>query len=94
MTTQIKFTTAEEAGNPDADVSRGRLESLQVIIEEGDDMLLQLPRDDVLVQFLHQNVELVLIDLDDTVNRAVNAFCEHILNSHTVSPPQITLNAR
>ena len=64
------------------------------VIEEGDDMLLQFPGDDVLIQFLNQNIEFILVDLDDTVNRAINAFCEHFLYSHAVSPPQITLNAR
>ena len=91
---KMRFTAAKEAGNPDTNISGRNLERLQVIVEEGDDMLLQFPRNDVLVQFLHQNIEFVLVDLDDTVNRAVNAFFEHFLDSHTVSPLQITLNAR
>ena len=91
---EVRFTTAEEAGNPHANIGGRGVERLQVVIEEGDDMLLQFPGDDVLIQFLNQNIEFILVDLDDTVNRAINAFCEHFLYSHAVSPPQITLNAR
>ena len=90
----MRFTTAEEAGDPHADIGGRGVERLQVVIEEGDDVLFQFPGDDVLIQFLHQDIQLVLVDLDDTVNRAINAFCEHVLYSHAVSPPQITLNAR
>ena len=91
---EVGFTTAEEAGNPYADICGRSVERLQVVVEESDDVLLKLPGDDILIQFLHQDIQLVLVDLDDTVNRAINAFCEHVLYSHAVSPPQITLNAR
>ena len=90
----MRFTTAEEAGDPYANIGSRRVERLQVVIEEGNDVLLQLTGNDILIQFLHQDIQLVLVDLDDTVNRAINAFCEHVLYSHAMSPPQITLNAR
>ena len=83
---EVRFTAAEEAGDPDADIRRLFAEGFVIVVEEGDEVLLQFPGDDVFFQFLNQNCRLILIDLDDTVNLTINVVPEHRLNSHTASP--------
>ena len=55
-------------------------------------MLSQFLGDDVLPNFLLDNVMCILVNLDDAVDLTVNVIMEHILYSHGC-PPQISLNA-
>lgn len=69
---EVGFTTPEEAGDPDADVSRVLIEGFSIVVEKRDKVLLQLSGDDVFIQFLNKNCLFVLIDFDDAVDLAVD----------------------
>ena len=78
----MRFTASKEAGNPHADIRRLFAEGVAVIGKKGDEMLFQFPCDNVLFQFLHENIAGVLIDLDDPVDFPVDVLLKHILYSH------------
>ena len=90
---KVRFTAAEEAGNPDADVVGRRLERLTVIVKEGRKVAAQLAGDHVLVDFLQNDMRVVLIDADNTADVAVDVIGKHIAYHHSFSPYSI-LNAR
>ena len=83
---EVRFTTSEEAGYPNADVSGGLVERLDVIVEECDEVLLQLSGDNILIQLLHEHAAFILIDLDDAVDFTVDVVFKHRLNSHVAAP--------
>ena len=83
---EVRFTTSEEAGNPNADVGGGLVERLDVIVEECDEVLLQLSGDNILIQLLHEHAAFILIDLDDAVDFTVDVVFKHRLNSHVAAP--------
>ena len=90
---KVRFTAAEEAGNPDADVVGRRLERLTVIVKEGRKVAAQLAGDHVLVDFLQNDMRVVLINADNTADVAVDVIGKHIAYHHSFSPYSI-LNAR
>ena len=66
------FTTAKEAGDPDADfVCRGGQGSL-VVIQEGIEMAAKLTGDDILPEFLLDAPLVILSNLNDAIDVAVN----------------------
>ena len=73
---EVRFTTAEEAGNPDAHFIDGMLQALHVIGKETLEMLFQFRRDDVFFQFLFFICFLILFRFNDPVNPSVDGFQE------------------
>ena len=45
-------------------------------------MLLQFAGDDVFPHFLLDNIQIILVDFDDTIDFPVDIILEHVLNSH------------
>lgn len=76
------FTTAEEAGDPDADVGRRTVVGGAVVIKKGVEVLAQLGGDDVFVELLLEHCLVGLVDFDDTVDGAVDVLLEHVLYLH------------
>ena len=76
------FTTAEETGDPDADVGRRTVVGGAVVIKKGVEVLAQLGGDDVLVELLLKHCLVGLVDFDDTVDGAVDVLLEHVLYLH------------
>ena len=89
----MRFTTSKESGDPHAHISCRLPEGFAVIIEEGNHVLADIARNDILFYFLLQNVCGILIDLNDTIDLSVDVVMEHLLYSHLSLPPTI-LNAR
>ena len=82
----MRFTTSEEAGDPNADIGGLLVEGFVVVVEEGDEMLFQLSGDDILVQFLYEHAAFILINLDDTIYLSIYIILKHRLNSHITAP--------
>ena len=91
---EVRFTTSKEAGNPDADLGRGNVKGIAVIVEEGYKVTLQFPGNDVFSQFLLDDIIIGLIHLNNAVNSSVDVFRKHILNDHINYPPYSAVNAR
>ena len=83
---KVRFTASKEAGDPYADICSGLVERLDIVVEEGDEVFLQLSGDNILVQLLHEHAALILIDFDDAVDLTVDVVSEHRLNSHVAAP--------
>ena len=75
----MRFTTSEEAGNPNTDLVGGVVDCFCIVIEEGTEMSAQLSRDYVFTKFLLEAAFIVLRNLDNTVNVSVYVLLEHIL---------------
>ena len=82
----MRFTTSEEAGDPYTDISGVFIKGLVIVIKESNKMFLQLPCDDILIQFLYEHTAFILVDLDDAINLAIDVIFEHRLNSHIAAP--------
>ena len=82
---KVRFTTAEETRNPDADIRRGLGKCPSIRLQEGAEMLAQLVRDDVLVHLLADDLIVLLVDFDDTVDGTVDILGEHLLYFHAKS---------
>ena len=83
----MRFTAAKKAGDPDSCICRWFVKCFCIGIEKVCKMPLQLSCNNVLVQFLFQDLVLVLVNLDNTVNFTVDVFYKHILyNQSSVSP--------
>ena len=80
---KVGFTTAEEPGNPHADVWRSLVKRITIVIEERNEVFLQFFGDDIFIQFLHQNIAGILVNLDHAVDFAVDVLLEHVLDSHS-----------
>ncbi len=79
---EVGFTTAEEAGNPYADVCGPFVEGVAVSLKEGGEVLLQVFGDDVFVQFLDQYVVGVLLYFDNAIDFAVDIVLEQVSDNH------------
>jgi hypothetical protein len=64
---EVRFTTSKETGDPHADIVRRFIKGVAIVVKEADEVLLQFFRDDVLSNFLLDNVRCILIDFDDTI---------------------------
>jgi len=62
--------------------------------EEFRKVLLQLPRDNILFQFLPDVGAVILPNLDNAFYVAVNRFCEQVFDHHSFSPQSTSLKAR
>ena len=83
---KVRFTAAEEARNPNANFICCALNALFVLIIKCAEVLLQLAGDYVFLQLLTAVFVVRLHHLDYAVDRAVNAFLEHILQFHSKAP--------
>ena len=79
---EVRFTTSKEAGDPYADIVSGLIKGVAIVVKEADEMLLQFFCDDVLSNFLLDNVRCILIDFDDTIDLSVDVLSEHVTNHH------------
>ena len=80
MTTQIKFTTAEEAGDPAAGFGGLAHDALFVVVEEFAEVLGQFAGDNVFFQFLLGVAVLAFADNDNALDVTVNRLFEHIFD--------------
>ena len=78
----MRFTTSKEAGNPHADIIRGLVKAIAVIVEKADEMLLQFFGNHILTDFLLDHIRSILIDFDDAVNWSVDVLSKHVMNLH------------
>ena len=69
------------------------MEGITIVIKEGDEVFLQLTRNDVFIQFLCKNITGVLIHLYDTVDLTIDILPKHFLDSHDSNLLQTMLNA-
>ena len=79
---EVRFTTSKEAGDPHTDIVRGFIKGVAIVVKEANEVLLQFFRDDVLSNFLLDNVRCILIDFDDTIDLSVDVLREHVANHH------------
>ena len=78
----MRFTTSKETGDPHADIVRRFIKGVAILVKEAYEVLLQFFRDDVLSNFLLDNVRCILIDFDDTIDLSVDVLSEHVANHH------------
>ena len=79
---EVRFTTSKETGDPHADIICRFVKGVAIVVKEADKVLLQFFRDDVLSNFLLDNVRCILIDFDDTIDLSVYVLSEHVANHH------------
>jgi len=79
---EVGLTGAEEAGYPDADLVRGRVERMLVGIEEAGEVAVELPGDHVLAELLLDGGLVLLGHLYDAVDVTVDVALEHVLDAH------------
>ena len=79
---EVRFTTSKETGDPHADIVRRLIKGVAIVVKEANEVLLQFFRDDVLSNFLLNNVRCILIDFDDTIDLSVDVLSEHVANHH------------
>ena len=91
---EVRFTTSEEAGNPYAHIIGRHIKRITVIVEEGNEMFFQFSGDDILSQFLLDNLVIRLVNLNDTTDSTVNVISEHILDYHSTVLSSMAENAR
>ena len=73
---EVRFTTSKETGNPNSDICGTFSEGLTIIIKEGNEMLLQISGNDILVQFLNKNICGILVYFDDAIDFTINILLE------------------
>ena len=83
---KVGFTASEEAGDPHTHICGRHIKGIAVVVKKGRKMLPKLLGDDILPNFLLDDFVFFLVDLDDTVDRAVDVIMEHMLYSHGHSP--------
>ena len=81
----MRFTTAKEAGNPDAHLRRRPVDSILVGSKKIGKVFLQFLRHDVFFQLLPDIFIFNVADLDDTLQVTVDGFGKHIFNFHDSS---------
>ena len=77
---KVRFTTAEEAGDPDAGFGGLAHDALFVVVKKFTEVLGQFAGDNILFQFLLGVAVLALADNDNTLDVAVNGLFEHIFD--------------
>ena len=85
----MRFTTSEESGDPHAHICRWLPKRFGIIIEEGDHVLTDIPRDDIFLDFLLQYISGILVYLNDAIDLTVDVVIKHFLYSHLSAPPTI-----
>ena len=95
----MRFAGAEETGDPDPDQTddvdlAGALDGVEIGAEEGAEMDVEFPGDDVLVQLLPHRGGVVLVGLDDAIDGAVDRLGEEILDQHAAVPEVTSRKAR
>src|SRR3954454_11025718 len=83
----MRLAGAEEPGHPDSRIASrrgvsGTVEAGGPGAEEGAEVAAQLTRDDVFVQFLEDRGGVVLVGVDDTVDRTGHVLDEKVLDEH------------
>ena len=71
---EMRFTTPKEAGNPNTNVSSNLVEGVAIGIKESHKVLLQVFGDDILIQFLNENVGGILIDFNNAIDFTIDIF--------------------
>ena len=85
----MRFTTSEEPGDPYAHIRCRLPKRFGIIIEEGDHVLTDIPRDDIFLNFLLQYISGILVYLNDAIDLTVDVVIKHFLYSHLSVPPTI-----
>ena len=73
---KVRFTTSKEAGNPHSDICSAFTEGFSIIIKEGNEMLLQISGNNILVQFLNKNICGILVYFNDAIDFTINIILE------------------
>ena len=73
---EVRFTTSKETGNPNSDICSAFTEGLSIIIKEGNEMLLQISGNNILVQFLNKNICGILVYFNDAIDFTINILLE------------------
>lgn len=91
---KMRFTASKKTGDPNAHLVGCSKDTAFVAGEKFRKVLLQLPRDDILFQFLPDVGAVILPNLDNAFYVAVNRFCEQVFDHHSFSPQSTSLKAR
>ena len=83
---EMGFTASKEAGDPHPDVIGRLLEGIAVIIKKTDEVFFQLFGNDIFAHLLLDDLIVILIDLDHTVDGPVDALGKHFTYLHDFSP--------
>ena len=81
---EMRFTTAEEAGNPHAHGICGAIDAAAIGFKESSKVLLQLMGNNIFLQLLADVRIIILTDLDNASDITVDLFGKHITNIHAV----------
>ena len=73
---KVRFTTSKETGNPHTDICSAFTERLSIIIKEGNEMLLQISGNNILVQFLNKNICGILVYFNYAIDFTINIILE------------------
>lgn len=82
---EVRFTGAEETRDPHADLVGGGVERTLVGVEERREVPAQLVGHHVFGELLLDDLLVVLLDLDNAVDVAVDVAFEHVLDAHGMS---------
>ena len=82
---EVRFTRAEEAGNPHAYFVGRHVERFLVVFEKRGEMTLQFARYHVFGKLLLDGGFVVLGDFDYAVDGTVDVFCEQVFDNHCCS---------
>ena len=79
---EVRFTTSKEAGDPYAHLRCSSENAFLICREEISKVFLQLPGDNILIQFLRDVGFLALADNDNTLDLTVDRLSEHFFYLH------------
>ena len=84
----MRFTTPEEAGDPDTDFVSRIVDRMLIVVEKSGKMAAQLSCDDIFFKLLLDAALVLLGNFDDAVNWTVNLFPKYIMNKHLTASSQ------